>query len=156
MTARFTMTTIVPADIEAVFDLSLTVEVHLDSFSKSQERAVDGVTSGVMALDDEVTWKARHLGRIWTMRSRISALERPDMFVDEQVKGPFARWHHVHRFTAIDERTTRMVDEIEMRAPLGILGRIAERIGLVWYMKRLMGTRNEAIVAMAEERTGSR
>ncbi len=152
MTAEITRTTTIDADIETVFDLSLTVEVHVESFSESQEQAVDGVTSGMMALDEEVTWEARHFGRIWTMRSRISEMDRPKMFVDEQVKGPFKRWHHVHRFTAISDQVTEMVDEIILQAPLGILGWIAERIGLTWYMGRLMDTRNKAIAEMAERR----
>ncbi len=45
-----------------------------------------------------------------------------------------------------------MVDEIILQAPLGILGWIAERIGLTWYMGRLMDTRNRAIAEMAEQR----
>lgn len=149
MTVELTRTTRLPTDIETAFDLSLTVEVHVESFSRSQERAVAGVTSGVMKLDEEVTWRARHFGRVWTMRSRISALERPTRFVDEQVRGPFAQWWHEHRFTPIDDTTTEMVDVIVFRAPLGILGRIAERIGLTWYMRRLIDARNDTLVRLA-------
>lgn len=155
MTARITRTTRVPADVDTAFDLSLTIEVHVESFSKSQERAVEGVTTGVMGLDEEVTWKARHFGRVWTMKSKISTLDKPTIFVDEQVRGPFRTWHHTHRFTRLGNQVTEMVDDIVLRAPFGILGWIAERIGLTWYMGRLMDTRNAAIVAMARERTAS-
>lgn len=152
MTAHIRCTTMVPTDQETAFDLSLTIEVHLESFSKSQEQAVAGITSGVMALDDEVTWRARHFGRVWTMTSRISALDKPEMFVDEQVKGPFKSFHHTHLFRRVDERMTEMVDDITFRAPFGWLGWIAERIGLRWYLARLISTRNDAIVEMAERR----
>ena len=153
MTVKLIRTTRLQTDIEAAFDLSLTIEVHLESFSKSQERAVAGVTSGMMELDEEVTWKARHFGRVWTMRSRISALERPTRFVDEQVKGPFAKWWHEHRFVRVDDQVTEMVDIIVFRAPLGVLGWIAERIGLTWYMGRMIDTRNKALALLAEERS---
>jgi ligand-binding SRPBCC domain-containing protein len=152
VTARIHRRTIVPTDQATAFDLSLTIEVHLESFHESQEQAVAGITSGLMALDDEVTWRARHFGIIWTMTSRISALEKPEMFVDEQVRGPFKRFHHTHLFTPVDDRTTEMVDDIVLQAPLGILGWIAERIGLVWYLGRMIDTRNAAIAEMAGRR----
>lgn len=151
MTSRIHRRTIVPTDQATAFDLSLTVEVHLESFEKSQEEAVAGITSGLMALHDEVTWRARHFGIIWKMTSRISALDKPAMFVDEQVRGPFRRFHHTHLFRRIDDRTTEMVDDIVLQAPLWILGWIAERIGLVWYLGRMIDTRNAAIAEMAED-----
>jgi ligand-binding SRPBCC domain-containing protein len=39
----------------------------------------------------------------------------PEGFVDRQVEGPFAAWTHRHRFVAVDEATTEVVDEIEAR-----------------------------------------
>lgn len=35
-------------------------------------------------------------------------------FVDRQVRGPMRAWRHHHRFEAIDERTTDVVDEVEV------------------------------------------
>ena len=34
-------------------------------------------------------------------------------FVDTQEKGPFSSWRHSHKFRAIDETTTEVIDEIE-------------------------------------------
>jgi ligand-binding SRPBCC domain-containing protein len=34
-------------------------------------------------------------------------------FVDTQEKGPFRSWRHHHKFRAIDEQTTEVIDEIE-------------------------------------------
>lgn len=59
----------------ACFDLSLSIEAHIASTRPSRERAVAGVTSGIMQLGEEVTWEARHLGRMWRLTSRISELE---------------------------------------------------------------------------------
>jgi len=39
----------------------------------------------------------------------------PEGFVDRQLEGPFAAWSHRHRFLAVDEATTEVVDEIEAR-----------------------------------------
>ena len=33
-------------------------------------------------------------------------------FVDTQRQGPFRGWRHYHRFRAVDEQTTEVIDEI--------------------------------------------
>jgi ligand-binding SRPBCC domain-containing protein len=38
----------------------------------------------------------------------------PSGFTDRQLRGPFAEWSHRHFFTALDERTTEVVDEITL------------------------------------------
>lgn len=50
-------------------------------------------------------------------RSRITAWDPPHRFIDEQVSGPYRWWHHEHRFEPCDEGT-RIIDEVEYRAPL--------------------------------------
>ena len=36
-------------------------------------------------------------------------------FTDRQVRGPFAEWVHRHRFQAVDENTTDVIDEITVQ-----------------------------------------
>ncbi len=38
-------------------------------------------------------------------RTEISAWEPPYRFVDQQLKGPYKRWHHEHTFEEIDGKT---------------------------------------------------
>ena len=45
----------------------------------------------------------------------------PTGFLDRQLRGPFASWAHLHRFVAVDEATTKVVDEVEARLKLHIL-----------------------------------
>jgi ligand-binding SRPBCC domain-containing protein len=47
-------------------------------------------------------------------------------FVDVQETGPFARWRHEHDFERVDERTTRMLDRVTYRVPLGPIGWVAD------------------------------
>ncbi|BCB82362.1 hypothetical protein GCM10022251_47840 [Phytohabitans flavus] len=144
--------TTITAPVEVVFDTSLEVDVHTGSMAASGERAVGGVTSGRLHLDDEVTWQARHLGRSWRMTSRITSHERPRYFVDEQVSGPFAVWRHAHHFEARDGGVTVMRDVIDFAAPYWLLGRLAERLVLDTYMSRLIVTRNKHLAAICEAR----
>lgn len=50
-------------------------------------------------------------------RTRIEAVEPPHRFVDVQEKGPYALWHHEHRFQAIDGGV-EMRDTVTYRLPL--------------------------------------
>ena len=43
-------------------------------------------------------------------------------FVDEQESGPFALWRHEHDFERLDEKTSRMLDRVTYRVPLGPIG----------------------------------
>ena len=133
--------TLIDAPIERCFSLSLSIDAHTQSMGSSAERAVAGVTSGEIGPGESVTWQARHFGVPLRMTSLISEYERPSRFVDEQPQGPFARWWHEHRFE-VSGRQTRMIDHIEFEAPFGFLGKIAERLVLERYMKRLIGQRN--------------
>lgn len=117
--------------------------------SASGERAVDGVTSGQIGLGEQVTWKATHFGVPFTMTSRVTELERPNRFVDEQVKGPFRRFHHTHEFTP-DRRATVMVDRVRFDAPLGPVGDLVEHLVLGCYLERLIAERGEYLKAQAE------
>lgn len=44
----------------------------------------------------------------------------PNGFTDTQVRGPLRRWRHTHRFTAVDERTTRVDEHIEYEHHAGL------------------------------------
>lgn len=60
----------------------------------------------------------------WTSKIRLWEEER--RFVDEQVRGPFRIWRHLHEFMPA-ERGTRVRDRVEYALPLGLLG---DRLGL--------------------------
>jgi len=61
----------------------------------------------------------------WT--TCISEYDPPHRFVDVQLKGPYAFWHHTHTFVAEGDGT-RIRDEVRYMLPFGPLGRIAHRL----------------------------
>ena len=148
MTVEFTLTTSIAAPIERVFELSLDIDSHIASMAASNERAIAGVTTGHIGLGEEVTWRARHFGIPFTMTSRVTELDRPHHFVDQQVKGPFRRFRHEHEFLASDD-VTQVLDRIRFDAPLGFIGRLVERAFLGRYMEKLIEARNGHIRAEA-------
>lgn len=141
MAVYFECTTRTSIPKSELFDLARSIDVHKDSMAQSREEAVAGVTSGLISLGEEVTWRAWHFGVPLHMTSRITEMQSPDYFVDEQVKGPFRRFRHVHEFSQDSEGTT-MVDRIEFAASFGPIGRLVEKLLLARYLQRLIETRN--------------
>ena len=142
--------TFIRAPVELVFDLARNVEVHAASAAETEERAVAGVTSGLLELNDEVTWEAKHFGVRQRLTSRITALMRPRMFVDEMQRGAFKSFRHLHLFEAKDGGTL-MKDEMTFSSPFGILGHAANALFLQRYMRRFLIKHNEHIRKVAEE-----
>ncbi|MDJ0317363.1 SRPBCC family protein [Arthrobacter antibioticus] len=129
-----------------LFDLARSIDAHEESMAHSREKAVAGVTSGLISLGEEVTWQAWHFGLPLRMTSRITQMEAPNYFIDEQVKGPFRKFRHVHEFSEDTEATT-MIDQIEFEAPFGLLGRLVEKLILARYMQKLIESRNLHLIA---------
>ncbi|MCW2932699.1 MAG: cyclase [Actinomycetia bacterium] len=148
----FRLETAIAAPVGDCFELSLSVDAHAASMRAAGERAVGGVTSGVMGPGDTVTWQARHFGIVFRMTSAITEYAYPSRFVDEQQAGPFRQWWHEHTFAAADGRTC-MVDVVEFRSPLGLAGAMADRLVLGRYMPRLLRQRNAWLKAALEARS---
>jgi len=144
-----TITTIVNATPELCFDLSRSIDLHTISTKQTGERAVAGVTTGLINLNETVTWRAKHFG-IWQyLTSKISEYDRPVYFVDEMVKGAFARFKHEHHFKQQGKQTI-VTDIFDYTSPLSILGRIADKLFLETYMYELLLERNRVIKEYAE------
>lgn len=132
-----------------MFDLSRSVDLHAASTAQTGERAIAGVTSGLMALGQEVTWRARHFGIWLNLTSRITAFELPTYFRDSLVRGAFRRFDHDHFFSQQGDITV-MRDVFDYESPFGVLGRTADRLFLKRYLKQFLVTRNAVIKATAE------
>ncbi len=67
------------------------------------------------------------------------------MFGDRQVKGPFAYWHHRHRFLDDGEGGTLYRDEVDFRPPLGMLGVMLGGSILESKLQRMFDYRHEVV-----------
>ncbi len=141
--------TIINAPLERCFELSTSIDLHKISASKTKEKAIAGRTQGLIKLNETVTWKAKHLGIWHIMKVKITAYEKPNYFVDEMLEGSFKSMKHTHKFENIEEGTL-MTDRFEFSSPFGILGRMADKLFLVNYMRKFIEERNRVIKAFAE------
>ncbi|AFM06352.1 hypothetical protein Fleli_4056 [Bernardetia litoralis DSM 6794] len=143
------LTTFISSSQEIVFDLSRSIDLHKISTQKTNEEAIAGITTGLINLEESVTWRAKHFGIYQKLTSKITAFERPHSFIDEMVKGAFKSFKHQHIFKKT-ENLIEMIDIFEYKSPLGIFGKLADTIFLEIYMTNLLKERNQIIKEFAE------
>ena len=141
--------TVTRAPIERCFDLVRSIDLHTVSTAQTGEHAIGGVTSGLIGLGEEVTWRARHFGVWQTLTSRITGFSRPDYFQDTMVRGAFRSFQHDHYLLEQPDGSVEVTDVLRFAAPIPILGRVAELI-LKPYLRRFLQERNAMLKQVAE------
>ncbi|MBT1690509.1 SRPBCC family protein [Dawidia soli] len=146
------LTTLIHAPIERCFNLARSIDLHKLSTEGTDEEAIDGVTSGLIGMDQQVTWRARHFGVTQTLTSKITRYEYPYYFRDEMMRGAFKTICHDHIFERSGDHTV-MKDRFEFESPAGILGVIINKLILEKYLHNFLVKRNSLIKAVAEGET---
>jgi ligand-binding SRPBCC domain-containing protein len=141
--------TFLSAPVQDCFDAARNLDLHLGSMKHTGEKAVAGKLSGLAESGDVITWEAVHFGIRQQLTVEIGKMNPPYYFEDFMVKGAFAEMHHTHFFDVMPDGT-RMRDVFRFRAPLGILGRMAEGLFLTRYMRNLLLTRNQFLKQIVE------
>jgi len=139
----------IEAPIELCFDLARTVEVHAGKQLLTVQKAVGGVTAGMMEYGDSVTWETNHFGIKQNLTSKIIEMEKPYTFTDMMIEGAFHSFTHTHEFIEKDGGTM-MKDTFSYRAPFGVLGQMADRLFLEKYMKSFISEQAKNVKWFAE------
>jgi ligand-binding SRPBCC domain-containing protein len=141
----------IAAPPERCFLLSLNIDLHMQSTARTRERAIAGVTHGVIGLNERVTWEGRHFGRTLRHETLITEYDKPRHFQDVMVRGAFHSFIHDHYFEPMRAGGTKMHDVLRFAAPLGPLGWLAEALVLRRYLTHFLVERNAAIRRTAED-----
>ena len=80
-------------------------------------------TDTVVTTGTRITYRLRLHGLPITWESRITEFVDGERFADEQLRGPYRRWHHLHRFVPVPGGV-EMIDEVDYALPFGPLGRL--------------------------------
>ncbi len=148
-----TLETKIRANKEVVFNLARSIDLHQLSTAKTKEEAIAGRTTGLMELGEEVTWRAKHFGIYQRLTSKMTELEKHNRFVDEMMRGIFKQFRHEHQFNQVGDETI-MVDIFDYASPMGLFGRMADKLFLKKYMTHFLKERNEVIKRYAEKDIG--
>ena len=137
------LSTFIKAPIETVFDAARNIDLHIDSASKTRERAIKGRTTGLINLDEIVTWRAKHFGIFHTHTSKITEYQYPNSFTDEMIKGHFTSFKHQHFFYFDKAKNlTKMTDILTYQTPYGYCGILFDTWILKKYLTKFLYTRN--------------
>ncbi|MFH6996096.1 cell division protein [Flavobacterium sp. FlaQc-48] len=144
------LTTKIKAPKQIVFDASRNIDLHLQSASKSNEKAITGITSGLINLNETVTWRGKHFGFYLTHKSRITAMNFYDYFVDEMERGKFKSFKHEHFFEE-QNGITIMKDKMQYETPFGILGKMFDILFLEKHLIYFLLERNKVLKEVSEK-----
>lgn len=140
------LTTWIDAPVERCFLLSLSIDLHARS---TRQKAVDGVTEGLIDEGQWVTFRSRRLGLPRRHTTRMEIVRPYSYFRDVMTKGPFRHFEHDHHFARMDDGT-RIRDEIRFSAKWGSLGRLASKTIVRRRLVELLTERNDVIKRVAE------
>jgi len=143
------VTTFISAPRERVFDLSRSIDLHKKSLAHTKEEAVAGTITGLLELNESVTWKAKHLGKTRFLKSKLVECKKHEMFTDEMQQGDFKKLKHEHHFKKVDNGTI-MIDILEFESPFNSIGRLFNKVYLTSYLKKMLEKRNLVIKECAE------
>lgn len=141
--------TFINAPAEDCFDLMRDIRIHTETTTQTNEKAVAGVTNGMIGLGQTVTFEGTHFGVRQRFTVEVVEFDRPRLFVDEMREGAFRSFKHIHEFIGRDGGTL-MRDTLIWTSPLGILGRIADKLLIERHMRRLVSGRNAKLKQIAE------
>ena len=78
----------------------------------------------------------------------IREWDPPQRFVDEQLRGPYALWHHTHTFDPHPDGGTLMRDVVRYALPLGPVGELAHRLFVARDLDAIFDFRAQRIVEL--------
>ena len=85
---------------------------------KMISRKGDGIQKGVKVtfrlsiFKIPMIWEAQHI-----------EYQENKLFKDHQIRGPFSKWEHTHRFASDGKENSTMEDNVEFKLPFGFLSR---------------------------------
>jgi ligand-binding SRPBCC domain-containing protein len=163
---------LVYAPMDRLFRLSTNLALVRETLGMTaMETGVTGsLTSGHVVAGSRVVWRGWKFGLPTQHHTLITGFTPPHEYVgrlgqhevtaeaffqDTQERGRFAFFQHDHHFyeladTPTNTSVTELLDEVRFTLPLGALGRIAARLLLAPYIRKLCRRRFERLKQLAE------
>jgi len=100
-----------------------------------------------------IDYRLRLSGIPFRWQSVIEDYDPPRQFVDRQIRGPYASWHHTHSFAPVtgdggEVTATDMTDLVRYRMPLGPLGMLVHGLFVRRQLNAIFDFRKKKIVEL--------
>lgn len=139
---------VLPVDIEAAFAFfsrAQNLEAITPDFLRFRIVTPEPIE---MAVGTLIRYRLRLRGIPVSWLTRIDEWDPPRGFVDRQLEGPYALWHHTHEFTPAGDGRTRMIDRVRYGHRFGILGAVAEHLTVRRDLERIFDFRRDRIAEL--------
>ena len=100
--------------------------------------------SSEMRAGLRIEYRIHPLGVPQRWVSEITVWDPPHRFVDEQRRGPYRRWHHLHEFCA-KAGGTEIRDRVTYELPFGPLGTLAHALVVRRQLSSILAYRERAV-----------
>jgi ligand-binding SRPBCC domain-containing protein len=97
-----------------------------------------------MRKGTEIEYTIRWMNLPIHWKTIILEYQPPNLFTDEQAKGPYSLWRHTHNFERC-ETGTRVGDRVDYALPFGFVGRFAHCLIVRKQLLRIFRFRQEQI-----------
>ncbi len=132
--------TLIHARAQECFDLIRDERIHTEPHP---------AIFGDLGLGQTVTFKSKYFGVEQSLTVKVTEFNCPTLLVDKMIEGSFKSFKHIHEFLFV-ENGTLMRDTIVWESPLGILGKLVDKLILEKHLRQLVTTRNAKLKALAE------
>ena len=119
----FSVTQFIPRPVEEVFDYFSRAE-NLETITPPWLRFhIVGKSTPAIAENTLIDYRLKIHGVPARWQSKIERWQPNVEFVDSQTRGPYAKWHHTHRFESVSGGTL-IHDDVIYRVPGGLVGKL--------------------------------
>jgi ligand-binding SRPBCC domain-containing protein len=101
-----------------------------------------------MRVGTLIAYRLRLHGVPISWLTSIQAWDPPHRFVDQQVRGPYAFWHHTHELFSSGAARTRMRDTVRYAIGFGPLGELAHRLLVRRDLEAIFDFRRQKVAEM--------
>jgi hypothetical protein len=107
-------------------------------------------SDGEMRQGTLIDYKLKIKGIPASWKTLISKWSPSDFFTDSQLKGPYSKWEHTHRFIEV-QGGTLMTDEVIYKVPFGPIGHIIKEVLIENDITTIFNYRNKTIARLFAE-----
>ena len=79
----------------------------------------------------------------WT--TLITKYDPPNLFIDQQLKGPYSMWHHTHNFKKLNDKETLIEDIVVYSVPYSFIGGLIHSLYIKRDLEKIFSYRSKKI-----------
>lgn len=115
-------------------EMAFMIHTDLDGLEMYEGMIIDYTVKPLLGIP--LNWK-----------TEISKVNKPHLFIDKQLKGPYSVWEHTHRFIEKDNGVL-MQDEVKYQLPLGYIGSLIHNFIVREKIRKIFKFREETLTRL--------